>query len=267
MPRVFLTGASSGLGYALAQTFIDEGYDIALAARRTGPLLELVQVAVDRGQRAIAIPLDVADTSTIAPAVARASEFLGGLDIVIANAGVGIPAPALELRSEDLKAVLDVNVLGAAETLLAARAEILRSKGVLVGVSSLAAWRAGPGAAAYNASKSALSAFLEAIRPEFFTRGVAVMEVNPGFVRTPMTDRNGFAMPFLLEPTDAARRVFTAIRKRKSRFAFPRRAAFFMGLLHHLPDWAFDLLARRVCRSLEKKQILGREVGKTEVSN
>ena len=121
----------------------------------------------------------------------------------------------------------------------------------------MAAWRAGPGAAAYNASKSALSAALEAIRPELDLDGVRVLEVNPGFVRTPMTDKNAFPMPFLVSAEDAAARIVRAIARRKRRIAFPRRAALVMGTLRRMPDWLFDALARRVARSLRRKGALG----------
>jgi NAD(P)-dependent dehydrogenase (short-subunit alcohol dehydrogenase family) len=253
-PRAFLTGASSGIGRALAVELARRGWSVALAARRTDALEAVARVADPARQRTIVVPLDVRRIASIAPAVDRASEQLGGLDAVVANAGIGIPGFIEAAGIDELREVLEVNVLGALETLRAGLAHVrLAPRPLLVGVSSMAAWRGGPLAGPYNASKAALSSLLESLRLELAGSNVRVLEVNPGFVRTPMTARNTFPMPFLVEPERAARLIASAMERRRSHLAFPWPTALLMGLVRRLPDPVFDALGAALTRRLRAK--------------
>src|SRR4051794_18447923 len=157
-PRtVFITGASSGIGRALALEYASRGAFVAVAARRRGELDALVHEIEERGGRAIAYPVDVVDADAIRDAVKKADVDLGSLDMVIANAGVGILGHASRLRWEDVTRVIDVNLRGAMATLLAAVPIMLaQQRGHLVGVTSLAGRRGLPESGAYGASKAAL---------------------------------------------------------------------------------------------------------------
>jgi NAD(P)-dependent dehydrogenase (short-subunit alcohol dehydrogenase family) len=256
----FVTGASSGIGHALCRGLLQRGCAVAAAARRMEPLRELEAEGHARGVRVLAVPLDVACTEAIAPALARAAGELGPFDAVVANAGRGRPLRALEWDAGSVREVFAVNLFGAVETLLAAVPHLRGPGSVLAGVSSIAAWRSGPGAAAYNASKAALSSFLEGIRPELRDLGIRVLEVNPGFVHTAMTDRNAFPMPFRIGAADAARRIVRALEGRRNRLAFPLPMALLMGLVRRLPDRVFDALNLRVSRRLASAGVLGREI-------
>jgi NAD(P)-dependent dehydrogenase (short-subunit alcohol dehydrogenase family) len=255
--RAFVTGASSGLGRALAAELLRRGWQVAAAARRGGELETLDKFAASPEQlRTFAV--DVTDEPALRAAVDGAASRFGGLDVAVANAGIGVPGLAETLPLTELRRVFEVNVIGAAATLIAALPHLRGApEPLLVGVSSLAAHRGGPGSGAYNASKAAFSRWLESLRMELAAEGVGVLEIVPGFVRTPMTDRNRFAMPFLMEPEDAARRMADAIERRRSHLAFPRRLAFAIGVLRRMPDGLFDRFASRLTARLRSRGQLG----------
>ena len=245
--RVFITGASRGIGRALALELGRRGNDLVLAARDEAALEAVAREITERGGRASWLRLDVSRPETIAPALAEAAGRLGGLDVVVANAGTGRPGALAATTAADLWEVFAVNTIGAVLTLSAALPHLRSAaRPLLVGISSLAGYRGGPGSGPYNASKAAFISLLETLRMETAGRGIRVLDVRPGFVRTAMTDRNTFRMPFLMEAALAAERLADAIEKRRSRVVFPRRAGWVMTLLRHLPDAVFDRLAARV---------------------
>lgn len=253
--RAFLTGASTGIGRALSRELVARGWRVALASRQA-EVLESQAREIDPGrERTQVFQLDVSDTDSIAPIMERAAAVFGGLDAVIANAGVGIPIKAVKLDLKTIRQVFEVNVMGAMETLIAGLPHVRQAEhGVLVGVSSIAAWRSGPGAAPYNASKAAFSSFLEGMRSELSDLGVCVLEICPGFVKTPMTDRNDFKMPFLMPPERAASLIARAIEARQPRLSFPWQTALGMSLVRRLPDRIFDALNRRLARRILKRR-------------
>ena len=251
--RAFLTGASSGIGAALAAELLRRGWRLGLAARNADALRKLACAEDPVGSSTRIHILDVTDTDALGAAVDRTAQDFGGLDAVIANAGIGLPGRHDDLSLDDVRRVFDVNVFAAIATLWAGLPHVRHSPApLLAAVSSLAAWRGGAGAGPYNASKAALSNYLECLRQELAATDIRVLEINPGFVRTPMTDGNDFPMPFLVSPERAARSIADAIERRRSHLAFPRRAAFVMGLLRRMPDGMFDSLARRVMRRLAR---------------
>ena len=241
--RALITGASSGLGRALALWFARQGVVVYAAARRVE---QLESLKAEAPEHIIPMVLDVSDADATHDAVRALDESCGGLDLVVANAGVGDQMSAEKIEWSRVRKVLDVNVLGATATLCGALpGMVARKRGQLVGVSSLAASISLPKTAAYNSSKSFLTAFLESLRLDVEQHGVAVTVIHPGFVKTEMTAKNRFPMPFLLETDDAAQRVGRAITGQARFFSFPWPTAFVVWLAGALPRPLLRFIARR----------------------
>ena len=253
--RVLVTGCSSGLGLALCRELLQRGCLVAGLARRTELCAEL---NTQFPQQFSSYAVDVADGAALRAAMTAAVQHIGGLDAVVANAGMGIPSTADTMRMEDVRRVLAVNVEAAIHTLLLALPHVRRSPApLLAAVTSRAGWRAGPGAAPYCASKAALAAFLDSLRAELAHEGIAVLDIAPGFVRSAMTDRNAFKMPFLMETDAAARVMANAVIARRSHVAFPRPVAALVWIVRRLPDCVFDFCARRIAQKLRRNGTLG----------
>ncbi len=237
--RVVISGASSGLGLALAQHYLRQGAVIAAFARRADLLQALSQQFPNQVH---CYPLDVRDATAI---LAAAHDFMaraGVPDIVIANAGVS--RGTLTEYAEDVHAfqqVMDINVLGVVKTFQPFVAAMRAAKkGRLVGISSVAGFRGLPGSEAYSASKAALISYLESLRVELYGSGVKVVTICPGFIKTPMTDVNTYSMPFLIEADDAALRIARVIDLGKSFAVVPWQMGLVGGLLKLLPNWLYD---------------------------
>ena len=246
-----ITGASSGIGLELARRLAREGTKVALVARRRDLLEGLAAEIRAAGGTALALPCDVRERMPMHAAVAQAARDLGPIDLLIANAGVEHVIPADRFDAALFEDTIRTNLLGPVYAVEAALPAMLsRRAGHIVGVSSLAAYRGFPMTHAYCASKSALNAFLEGLRAEISDRGVRITTVCPGFVRTPMTVKNKGAMPFLLEPDDAARRILRAVRSGRRVYNFPWPMAALMALVRLLPSGVLDR-AVRSARSFE----------------
>ena len=247
MRRVFITGASSGIGEALARHYAGADSQLGLLARRRDALERLA--ATLPGQSAVY----AADAADAVAAGAAAQNFIGRFgvpDLVIANAGVSVGTHGDDLQDvEKLRRVLDVNVAGLAAT-LAAFAPAMRSAGAgtLCGIASVAGFRGLPGAGAYSASKAAAITWLEALRGELAGSGVAVVTICPGYIDTPMTQVNRYRMPFLLPADEAARRIARAIAARRRLAVIPWQMALATLVLRALPGWLYDRLAARAPR-------------------
>ncbi|MEO8717621.1 MAG: SDR family oxidoreductase [Burkholderiales bacterium] len=247
MRRIVITGASAGLGAALAQHFAGPDTVLLLIARRAEPLQALASSLPGRCEFHA---LDVTDHAALGRAAQEFCDRHGAPDLVIANAGISVGT-----RGEDtadvakLQRVLAVNVVGLAAT-LAAFAPAMRAarSGTLCGIASVAAFRGLPGAGAYSASKSAAIKWLEALRVELAGTGVAVVTVCPGYIDTPMTRVNRYRMPFLLPADEAARRIARAIRARRRLAVIPWQMALVSYVLRALPDWLYDRFAARAPR-------------------
>jgi NAD(P)-dependent dehydrogenase (short-subunit alcohol dehydrogenase family) len=198
--NAFVTGASSGIGKAISLRLAERGTRVILAARRRAELDALAREIRASGKTADVEVLDVSDADAAAEAVLRWDRELGGLDLVLANAGMNEPRRVRELDWKSVERVMRVNTLGALATLVAAIGPMLeRRRGTLAAVTSLAAMRGLPGHPAYSASKAAVSTFLESLRTDLSPHGLRVVDIRPGFVDTPMTEKNRFPMPFLME--------------------------------------------------------------------
>ena len=242
--RVFITGASSGIGAALADRYAAQGAVLGLVGRREDALQAVRDGLPGTGHRIYA--LDVRDRAALQTA---ARDFLAGgpVDRVIASAGIS--AGTLTDAPEDhavFEAIFDTNVLAMVSTFApfvpAMRA---RGRGTLVGIGSVAGVRGLPGAGAYSASKAAVRAYCESLRVELHGTGVRVVTLAPGFIATPMTARNPYRMPFLMPVEDFARRAVQAIEAGVSYRVIPGPMAWVARLLRLVPDGVYDRVASR----------------------
>ena len=246
---VFITGASSGIGCALARHYAAQGAVLGLAARRGEHLEALSATLADLGAKTICnYPLDVSDALAV---MAAATDFIakaGAPDIVIANAGVS--SGTLTECHEDLETIrriFEINVYGMAATFspfIAAMREATRNgrSGRLVGIASVAGIRGLPGAEAYSASKSAAITYLESLRLEMRDSGIKVVTIAPGYIETPMTAINPYRMPFLIPADEAARRFARAIAKGTSYTVIPWQMGVVAKVLRLLPNALYDRL-------------------------
>jgi NADP-dependent 3-hydroxy acid dehydrogenase YdfG len=244
--KVLLTGASSGIGAALATELCRRGHHVWLGARRVDKLQDLVEVIGAAGGTAHAVTIDVTDHVACAAAIVALDQACGGFDVVIANAGVGGRHTSVwRTTPEDAKEVIDTNLTGALATILPLLPLMReRGRGHVVGMSSLAADLTQPMAAVYGASKSALTYFLDSVAPELEQKGIAVTIVHPGFVKSEMTSKNRFPMPFLVDTDVAARQIADAIVGRRAWLRFPLPLSMTMGVANLLPrSWRARLVA------------------------
>jgi short-subunit dehydrogenase len=246
-PRVWITGASSGIGAALARHYAAHGATLALVARSGDALREL---AASLPGRVFIYPLDVTAGQALASAAEDFLHKAGVPDIVIANAGVS--AGTLTEADEDLAVfarILAVNVQGMVNTFHPFIEPMRHSgRGRLVGIASVAGIRGLPGAGAYSASKAAVIAYLESLRVELHGSGVKVVTLAPGYIETPMTAVNQYPMPFMLPVDVAARRMARVIRRGNSYAVVPWQMAIAAKLLRLLPNAVFDRLFARAER-------------------
>ncbi len=233
-----ITGASSGIGRALAKALAKEGAKVGLVARRRDQLVALADEIQAEGGTVVYAAADVGDRAQVGAAIREVAERLGPVDLLVANAGVGAPTTLEPFNAEAQEKMFRVNVLGVIYAIDAVLPDMLRRRrGHLAAVSSLAAYKGLPGESGYTASKAAVNTFMEGLRIQLRDRGIAVTTICPGFVATPMTEVNQFKMPFLLTADEAARRIVGALRRRKKVFDFPWQMALVMKLTAWLPDW------------------------------
>jgi short-subunit dehydrogenase len=237
--NVFLTGATSGIGEALARLYAARGATLGLVGRREAALAAL--------KSSLSVPAstyacDVRDGAALREAGADFLQHHGVPDLVIANAGVS-HGTSTEIAddTETFREIVDINLVGIVNTfqpfVSAMRAQ---GTGTLAGIASVAGFRGLPGASAYSASKAAAISYLESLRIELHGSGVKVCTVCPGFIRTPMTSKNPYPMPFLLEVDDAARRIARAMDAGKSFAVVPWQMAIVGRILKLLPDSLLD---------------------------
>jgi short-subunit dehydrogenase len=239
---IWLTGASAGIGEALAIELSRRGAILALTARRMTLLATLEKRIVGEGGKVRVFPGDVTDRDAMEEVVRKIQDGIGPIDILVANAGTHLFTRPSEFNSQEYLDLMDLNFGGVLRCIHAVMPSMqARRRGYIVGVASLAGYRALPRAAAYGASKAALIHFLESIRFHLVRDGIDVTVVNPGFVRTPLTEKNDFAMPFLLEAREAARLICDGMERRKKEIAFP---AFFSGLLKIMRILPFPIYER-----------------------
>jgi short-subunit dehydrogenase len=245
--NVVITGASSGIGRALAAEYARRGATLGLIARR-GDVLD--RLAATLPARSFCYEADVRDVAALAAAARDFGTRAGCPDIVIANAGISVGThTGAEEDNEVFEDILATNVTGMMLTFQPfVEAMRERGSGILAGIASIAGFRGLPGASAYSASKAAAITYLESLRLELRGSGVAVVTICPGYVDTTMTARNPYPMPFLMEPGAAARNIADAIAARKRFHVLPWQMACVGWVLRRLPRPLYDLLFARAPR-------------------
>ena len=244
VPLVFITGASSGIGQALAARYAQAGWRLALAARRTSEVAAWARAQGLALDRWAVYAADVQDIDSIVAAGQRCIAEQGLPDVVIANAGISIGMDTAQRGDLDvMRDTFAVNNTGMAATFHPFIAGMrARRKGTLVGVASVAAIRGLPGHGAYCASKAAVVAYCESLRGEGRAAGVRVVTLVPGYIATPLTAGNRYAMPFLMQPSAFADRAFRAIERGASYRVIPWQMGLVAKLLRLLPNPLFDRL-------------------------
>lgn len=249
---VFITGASSGIGLAFARHYASLGHEVGLVARRADRLAAL---EASSASRVHAYVVDVRDREALHAAAADFIDKVGHVDIVIANAGVS--AGTLTQCDEDFdvfKDIFEINVMAMVATFEPfIEGMIERGTGKLVGISSVAGVRGLPGAGAYSASKSAVATYCESLRLELAPKGVSVVTIAPGYVRSEMTAKNPYKMPFLL-PTDVfVQRAVEAIDAKRRFVVIPWQMAIVARIMRLIPPWLYDRLAVDAPRKPRRK--------------
>lgn len=251
MERVFITGASSGIGAALAQVYSARGAVVGLAARREAELQNLAKSLP--GESGV-FPVDVRDAGSLCRAAKSFMGRFGTPDIVIANAGVSYGT--LTDDAADILAfaeVMDINVTGIVRTFQPfMRAMRTAKSGKLVGIASVAGFRGLPGASAYSASKAAAISYMESLRVEMRGSGVAVITLCPGYIETPITAHNPYPMPFILPVEKAAQKMVRAIDRTQKFTVIPWQMAAIGGIMRCLPNGLYDTLAAKAGRKPRK---------------
>lgn len=252
-PRVFITGASSGIGAALAARYAQEGATLGLFARRAAALLELTASLPHAASHRI-FAGDVCDHAAIAAAARDFIAHAGGIDIVIASAGIS--HGTLTEVPEDLpvfESIIATNVTATVAT-FAPFIDTMREQGhgTLVGIASVAGVRGLPGGGGYSASKAAVVTYCESLRLEMRRHGIRVVTIAPGYIDTPMTRHNKYHMPFLMAPGRFADKAVAAIRGGARYRVIPWQMGVVAKLLRWLPDALYDLAFARAPRKARK---------------
>jgi len=271
---VLITGASSGIGRGLALELARRGARLGLLARgvnaaqaqaatagggsspvsaattssgsRLHDVVSEIESESSGKTRALELPADVRDANAVRQAADRLRNEFGRIDVLIANAGRGATTDAAEIDPQDVAQVLDVNVMGAVNSVAAVLPEMLeQGSGHLVAISSLSAYRGLRKSAAYCASKAALSSYFESLRIDLRGRGVNVSIIHPGFIKTPLTAGRKAEMPYLMEVDDAVNKMINAIEKRKKSYAFPWQLAALVRAGMVMPNFMYDRIASK----------------------
>lgn len=233
---VWITGASSGIGRALALKMADADYRVVASARREGELKTLAQEAKSRGGDIVPLPLDTTDHGAVVAAVAHIEREIGAIAIAVFCAGTYEKVLAQDVSVARARPVYELNLMGTLACLEAVLpAMAARKSGRIAIVASLAGYFGLPTSAIYGASKAALINMAEAMRPELLLKGIKLQIVNPGFVKTPLTAKNDFPMPFLMEAEDAAQAFFDGLHSNRFEITFPRRFSLILRLVQMLP--------------------------------
>lgn len=243
----WVTGASSGIGREVAAQLARAGWIVAISARREEELVSLA--ALHPGQMLV-VPLDITDQPAVAAAVARIEAESGRkIARAVLNAGTYIRDTAPDFDVQKFKTQLDVNLLGTANCLAAIMPQMLAAgRGQIGIVGSLAGLSGLPGAVTYSSTKAALLAMAQSLKFDFARAGLAISYIAPGFVKTPLTEKNQFPMPFLMDVEDAAAAILRGLNGNKFLIAFPGKLAWPLRFLRILPAPVFNALVSRATK-------------------
>lgn len=232
--KILITGASSGLGAEFARQYATPENELILLARREDKLFKLRSELFESVQSIEIIVADVTDFEALQKKIER----IGSLDLLILNAGISLPHVGNITPIAEFKKLYDVNVLANHAILEVLLPKFKKQKsGTIVFISSLASLFSMPSAKVYSSSKRALNAYAEGIRYKYKKDNIKVLTILPGFIKSELTDKNGFDMPFLLETEEGVKRMKNAIEKRKEFYAFPLRLYLIIKILNLLPSY------------------------------
>jgi len=244
----WVTGAGRGIGKALVKQLCRGGITVYASSRTESELKNLEAETESYSGNVISIPLDITDREQIAKLFRRWDDGTNEPDLVILNAGSHDPFAAQQFDAERCEKLLQINLLGTINCIDPVLKRFIREgSGHIAVMASVAGYRGLPTAAAYGASKAALINLCEALHLDLHETAVKLQVINPGFVRTPLTDKNNFKMPALMEPDKAAERIIQGLCSDRFEITFPRRFTYMLKLLRLLPyRWYFNLISRTV---------------------
>lgn len=249
MPVAWVTGASQGIGRALCLELARRGWHVAASARRLEQLQTLEKDSSASPGLIRAFCLDVTDPSQCEQVLEQISATFGPVELAVLNAGTHRPLSVADLSVEAIRELMDLNVMGTVNVLVPVLRRMQAAGTGRIGVvASLSGYRGLPSASGYGASKAALINLCESLRIELEGSGVGLQLINPGFVKTPLTDKNPFAMPDLISAERAACYIADGLEKDRFEIRFPPRFAWMMGFLRHLPYSIYIPLIRRITR-------------------
>lgn len=241
--HVWITGASSGLGEHTARKLAKLGCHVSICARSGD---KLNAIAADSPNISAHVA-DVTDIERLKELVSEIEAEHGPVDLCVFSAGAWFQGSLEDMKVDNFKKTFDVNVFGVVNALDAILPRMLeRGRGHISWISSVAGYGGLPNAVSYGASKAALIHMAETVKPEMARKGIDVSVINPGFVRTPLTDKNKFPMPFLMEPEDAAEKIVAGLKAKKFEIAFPWQLVTILKVLNHLPYWLYFKAVKRL---------------------
>tara|TARA_B100001758_G_scaffold29719_1_gene21124 strand:- start:48 stop:803 length:756 start_codon:yes stop_codon:yes gene_type:complete len=240
---IWITGASSGIGKALAIKFAKEGWKVAISARRENLLNEIAKTYND----IFPYPLDVTDSKKCELVFNSIKEKFKNVDISVFSTGIHDPKSEKSLDLNKVRQIMEVNFFGTINSVNAVYKYYKeRKSGQISIVSSVAGYRGLPAGGAYCASKSALTSFTESLNFDMKRKNVRVSLISPGFIKTPMTDQNDFPMPMIKTPEFAAEEIYNGLVKKNAfEIHFPKSFTFIMKILQILPNWAYFKLVEK----------------------
>ena len=246
---IWITGASSGIGRALAIKFANEGWSVAASARRESLLQELNKI----NENIYSFPLDVTNIDQCKTVFKNIIEKFKNIEISIFGTGMNDPKSEKEFNLEKIRKIMEVNYFGTMNSINSIYDYYNNKKsGQISIVSSVAGYRGLPAAGAYCASKSALTSFAESLHFEMKRRNVRVSLVSPGFIKTPMTDQNDFPMPMIKSPEFAAEQIYTGlVKKKKFEIHFPKAFTFIMKFLSILPSSIYFMIVEKGMKKID----------------
>ncbi len=237
----WLVGASSGIGQALAFQLAEAGWIVAISSRR----LEALQAMQARHPALHPYTVDVTDVTSLHEAAAAITHELGDIELCVLNAGDYTPMPLADFDPALFRKLCEINYMGAVNGLDAIMPlMVARGRGQILLTASVAGYRGLPKSAPYSASKAAVISLAESLHLELKAKGVLLRVINPGFVRSPLTDKNDFKMPFLMEPEDAAQAIMRDLPRGNFEIVFPKRFVYLMKILRILPYWLYFKLTK-----------------------
>ena len=241
--KIWITGASSGIGRALAIKYSNEGWQVAASARRESLLNDLNK----SNPNIHAFVLDVKDEKSVRNVFQNILQKFETLDICVFATGIHDPEAEKKLSSEKIREIMETNFFGTLNCIMAVNSFFREKKdGHIAIVSSVAGYRGLPAASGYCASKAALTSLAESLYFDFKRKNVKVSLISPGFIKTPMTDKNTFPMPMIKSPEYAAEKIFIGLTKKSSfEIHFPKSFTILLKLLKIMPNWLFFWLVER----------------------